>query len=188
MVFGEILLIALGLALDAFAVSLGAGASGRVRGRRAAFRLSFHFGLFQFFMPILGWLAGRSVVSLIAPVDHWVAFGLLVLVGTRMIHGGKNAEAQARPIDPSRGWNLVLLSIATSIDALAIGLSLALLQVRIWYPCAVIGLVTATLSWLGLRFGHRLGVRFGRRMEVAGGLLLYFIGLRILLAELIFGP
>ena len=88
MVLLEIMLIAVGLAMDACAVSLAAGATGRARGKRAAFRLSFHFGLFQFFMPVLGWLAGRSIVGLLAHWDHWVAFALLVFVGGRMISSG----------------------------------------------------------------------------------------------------
>lgn len=180
----EILVIAVGLAMDAFAVSIGIGTAGEARGFRPVFRLAFHFGLFQFLMPVLGWAAGLAFAGTIAAVDHWIAFALLLLVGVRMIRAGlapvKNGE---RP-DPSRGWTLILLSVAVSIDALAVGLSLAMLQVRIVYPSLVIGVVTAGLSWLGLITGHHLGRTFGARMEIVGGLLLVAIGVRILLAHL----
>lgn len=195
MSFIGILLLALGLAMDACAVAIGAGASGRARGRRAAFRLSFHFGLFQFLMPVLGWLGGITVAARIAAVDHWVAFALLALVGGRMIRSGwrdlrraptEPATATTRPQDdPSRGSSLVMLSIATSIDALAVGLSLAMLRVNIWYPSAVIGLVAAAMTLLGLRLGHRLGARFGQRMEIIGGVILLLVGMRILLSHLL---
>ncbi len=180
MSFLEIFLVAVGLAMDAFAVSLGAGAAGRSRGGRAAFRLGFHFGLFQGVMPALGWLAGRRLVDSIAAVDHWVAFGLLAFVAVRMLRSGLGPEDAADGDDPSRGVSLVLLSVATSIDALAVGLGLAMLRVEIWYPCVVIGVVTAILSAAGLRLGVRLGRRFGPRMEVVGGLILLGIGVKIL--------
>ena len=182
--FIEILMIAVGLAMDAFAVSLGAGASGRAVGGRAVFRLSFHFGLFQFMMPVVGWFLGARIAPLISSVDHWIAFGLLVFVGVRMIRSGFDDRAETFAADPSRGLALVVLAIATSIDALAIGLSLAILRIKIWYPSVVIGVVTAGLSLFGLRLGARLGVRFGKRMEIVGGAILAFIGLRILLSHL----
>ena len=179
-----ILGIAVGLAMDAFAVSLGASASGRAAGPRAAFRLAFHFGLFQFAMPVVGWHLGVTVEPWIAPVDHWVALALLSFVGGRMIVSGIRGGEQGCAGDPSRGWTLVALSVATSIDALAVGLSLAMLGVRTWYPSAVIGVVTGTLSFAGVLLGSRLGLRFGQRMEAAGGALLVVIGLRILFQHL----
>jgi putative Mn2+ efflux pump MntP len=183
MSFIEILMIALGLAMDAFAVSLGAGTSGQAVGRRAAFRLSFHFGWFQFMMPVIGWFLGSRIAPLISTVDHWIAFGLLAFVGGRMIRSGVAPGEESYSRDPSRGLTLVMLATATSIDALAIGLSLAMLRVRIWYPSAVIGVVTGGLSLLGLRLGTRLGARFGKGMQVAGGAVLALIGLRILLSH-----
>jgi len=179
-------MIAVGLAMDAFAVSLGAGASGQAIGGRAAFRLSFHFGLFQFMMPAIGWFLGSRIVPLMSSVDHWIAFGLLAFVGARMIRSGVDPNGGMSATDPSRGFTLVMLCVATSIDALAIGLSLALLQVRIWYPSVVIGMVTSGLSLLGLRLGTRLGTRFGKHMEIVGGVILSLLGLRILLAH-VFG-
>lgn len=183
--FISILLIAVGMAMDAFAVSLGIGTTRRATLPRPIFRLSFHFGLFQFLMPILGWSAGSTIASLISRFDHWVAMGLLAFVGGRMIRSGLDPGGEAYPSDPSRGGTLVMLSVATSIDAFAIGLSLAMLRVNILYPSVVIGVVTASLSLLGLLIGHRLGTTFGKRMEVLGGVILNGIGLRVLITHLI---
>ena len=175
----EIAVIAGGLAMDAFAVSLAAGAGG-ARGPRAIFRLAFHFGLFQFLMPVLGWTAGLRVAGIMLTVQDLVAAGLLVAVGLRMIRSAQRNSGGPRQ-DPSRGVTLVTLSVATSLDALAVGFSLALLRVSIWYPSVVIGTVTGLLSVCGVRLGNRLGASFGRRMEIAGGVLLTFLGCRILL-------
>jgi putative Mn2+ efflux pump MntP len=183
--FLEIFLIALSMAMDAFAVCLGTGTQEQTSGTRPAFRLAFHFGLFQFLMPILGWFAGTTIVSYIYAFDHWIAFGLLAFVGIRMIRSGLNTNGEEEKKDPSRGWTLVLLSIAVSIDALAIGFSLALVGVTIWYPAVVIGVVTGIISWLGIYLGNRLGQRFGKRMEIVGGIVLLIIGIRILITHLL---
>jgi putative Mn2+ efflux pump MntP len=182
--FAEVLLIAVSMAMDAFAVSLGIGTSRQANTPRPIFRLSFHFGLFQFLMPILGWLAGSSIAALISNFDHWVALGLLAFVGGRMIRSGLDSDGAPSPNDPSRGGTLIMLCIATSIDAFAIGLSLAMLRVNILYPSVVIGVVTAGLSLTGLLIGHRLGEAFGKRMEVLGGVILIVIGLRVLISHL----
>jgi putative Mn2+ efflux pump MntP len=181
----EILLIAVGLAMDSFAVSLSAGTTGFINGPRPIFRLAFHFGLFQALMPILGWLAGSRVANLISSSDHWIALGLLAFVGIRMIRSGLGHADEAGRADPSKGGTLVMLSVATSIDAFAVGLTLAMLQVQILYPSVVIGIVTAGLSLSALLVGNRLGATFGRRMEVIGGLILIGIGLRLLVAHLL---
>ena len=180
----EILFIALSMAMDAFAVSLGVGANRQSEGVRPTFRISFHFGLFQFLLPVIGWFAGLTVASYIKAYDHWVAFALLVFVGGRMIHSGFGNEEETSKKDPSRGWTMVLLSVAVSIDALAIGLSLALVNVDIWVPAVVIGIVTGLVSLLGLRLGSGLGRKFGKRMEVIGGVVLIIIGVRILISHL----
>jgi putative Mn2+ efflux pump MntP len=177
------LLIALGLAMDAFAVSLGIGTTGKTN-PRAIFRLAFHFGLFQSLMTTLGWLMGNTIVELIAIFDHWVAFVLLSYVGISMIRSGLKPDLQSFPGDPSRGSLLVMLSIATSLDALAVGLSLAMLRASILFPTIVIGLTAGGLSVTGLLTGSRLGKTFGKRMEVAGGLTLLGIGARILITHL----
>ncbi len=186
MPFWTILLIAIGLAMDCFAVSLGVGTAGTAVGVRPTFRLFFHFGLFQAGMTLLGWLAGKTVVTYISSIDHWVAFGLLFFVGVRMIRGGlqKAGEEPAIP-DPSRGLTLVMLSVATSIDALAVGLSLALLSVNVLWAALLIGAVSAGLSLAGLLLGNQLGMRFGKSMEVLGGIILVGIGLRVLITHLL---
>jgi putative Mn2+ efflux pump MntP len=170
--------------MDAFAVAVTTGVVlGAVTGRQA-FRLSFHFGLFQFLMPVAGWLAGREVVRWIGGVDHWVAFGLLGFLGGKMIleavRGGEETVAR----DPTRGASLVILSVATSIDALAVGLTLGVLGVSILAPAAVIGVVALLLTAAGLHLGRRIGGRLGRRMEVAGGVILLLLGARILYTHL----
>ncbi len=176
----EILVVAVGLSMDAVAVSLAASASNRARGARATFRLSFHFGLFQFLMPVAGWFLGASVARHLGSIDHWVAFGLLTLVGGRMIRAALRGDETHLAADPSRWPTLILLSVATSIDALAVGLTLAMLGSGIWYASFIIGLVTAGLSCLAILLGARVGRAVGRRMEAVGGLALIAIGTRIL--------
>lgn len=177
----EVLLIAIGLAMDAFAVCLGVGTIQEASGPRRTFRLAWHFGLFQFLMPVLGWFAGKFILSYISPYDRWLAFGLLAFVGVRMIQSGRSPGNREMGGDPSRGWSLVLLSVATSIDALAVGLSLGLLGITIWYPAAVIGVVTGLICWFGVILGNRLGAKFGPRMEMIGGAMLIIMGLKILI-------
>jgi putative Mn2+ efflux pump MntP len=185
MPFWSIFILAVGLAMDCFAVSLGVGTEGTAVGLRPTFRLFFHFGLFQAGMTLLGWLAGRTVVTYIASVDHWVAFALLLFVGLRMIRGGMRKDNEAPAMaDPSRGMTLVMLSIATSIDALAVGLSLALLSVNVFWAALLIGLVSAALSLVGLLLGNQLGLHFGKSMEIVGGVILIAIGLRVLITHL----
>ncbi len=181
----ELQLIALALAMDACAVCLASCASPLARGIRPALRLSFHFGLFQGLMPILGWLLGRSVAQWISLLDHWVAFALLALIGANMIRSGFRKDGCTPGADPSRGIALFMLSVATSIDALAVGLSLAALDIVIWMPAALIAGTTFVLSLVAASLGNRLGARFGRRMEIAGGILLIFIGIRIVLDHLL---
>ncbi len=170
--------------MDAFAVALGVGSLQVSNGPRPTFRLSFHFGLFQFLMPILGWAAGSGVARLMSSVDHWVAFALLAFVGGRMVRSGLDADGESYAADPTRGRTLVMLSVATSIDAFAVGLSLAMLDINIMYPSTIIGIVAAGFTLLGLQLGNRLGQWFGKRMEVIGGAVLMFIGLRILFLHL----
>ena len=180
----DIILISIGLAMDASAVSLVAASSGYAEDSRSKLRLAFHFGLFQFLMPIIGWLLGISFVSYFSHIDHWIAFALLAIVGGRMIISGINPSEENYAKDPTRGFTLVLLSIATSIDALAIGLSLAMLDVNIWYPSVIIGIITATLSLISIRIGKKLKSSFGKKMEIIGGIILVLIGINILITHL----
>lgn len=187
MSFFVILGIAVGLAMDTFAVAIGTSVMLGGVTPRQVFRFSFHFGLFQAMMPVFGWLAGSTFVSYIENYDHWIAFGLLAFVGGKAIYEALTEEEEERRAtknDPTRGASLVLLSTATSIDALAVGLSFAMLDVRIWGPVIVIGLVTAAITCAGMLMGSRLGARFGRRVEVFGGVILLGIGLKILVQHL----
>ena len=177
--------ISVGLAMDAFAVSITAGLTLAPVTARHTFRLAFHFGLFQFLMPILGWLAGKELASEISAYDHWVAFGLLAFVGIKMLRDARGHRQPESRTDPTRGLMLVTLSVATSIDALAVGLSMAFMHVSIWIPSVVIGLVAAALSAVGIGLGSRLGPRCGRWAEALGGCLLLLIGTRILLSDLL---
>jgi putative Mn2+ efflux pump MntP len=181
-----ILGIALALAMDAFAVSLGLACALRGLTRPQSFRLAFHFGLFQFGMPILGWLAGTRLLGLIARFDHWVAAGLLAFVGGRMIYESfhlSEAEKAGRP-DQTRGQALLLLAVATSIDALAVGLSLGVVSVPILVPALIIGLVCFGVTLAGAKLGPLVGRVLGKWAELAGGLALIGIGARILVGHL----
>lgn len=180
----EILLVALGLAMDAVAVAFAAGASGFGERLRPSVRLAFHFGLFQFLMPVLGWLVGRQLAGRIEVYDHWVAFALLAGVGAHMLWEARGGEMERLAADPTKGLRMVGLSVATSLDALAVGGSLALIGVEIWYPSAVIGVVTGTLALAGIHLGRRLRGRYGRSLDCVGGLILIGIGVRILVVHL----
>jgi putative Mn2+ efflux pump MntP len=181
----SLIAIAVALAMDAFAVAIVSGLTLNLLTSRHVFRLAFHFGLFQALMPIIGWAAGNAVYRYISAVDHWVAFALLVFVGGKMIwgaaHNGKNRRVLA---DPTSGWTLVLLSIATSIDALAVGLSLAMIGSAIIIPAIVIGLVAAAFTAAGMLMGRRIGLLWGRRVEALGGVILVAIGTKILMEHL----
>ncbi len=181
----EIFVVALALSLDAFAVSLAAGTSGFVREGRSVFRLSFHFGLFQFLMPILGWVLGMTIEPVIAAFDHWIALGLLAVVGVRMIKSAIDPNSTSQHDDPSRGLTLVMLAIATSIDAMAVGLSMAMLRMPVWYPSIFIGVVAAGMSVLAIVAGSRVGGWLGKRAQLAGGIVLILIGLRIFISDLV---
>jgi manganese efflux pump family protein len=179
-----ILLIAVGLAMDAFAVSLGIGTAGEIETLRGKMRLAAHFGIFQAGMTELGWVIGETVVNYVEGFDHWIAMILLVYVGINLIRAGLKKDGRAFKQDPSTGRTLVLLSFATSIDAFAVGLSIAILGVPVTITVIIIGVITFLLSVLGLFAGVRLGVAFGKRMEIIGGLILIAIGLRVVFTHL----
>lgn len=183
--FATLLIISIGLAMDCFAVSLGVGTSEFKKDIRTYFRLSFHFGLFQGGMAFLGWLAGQTIVNYISSIDHWIAFALLAFVGGRMVREGLDPNHEGCGRDPSRGKMLVVLCVATSIDALAIGLSMAMISVDIVQAVLMIAIASLVLSIIGLRLGNKLSKLFGKRMEVLGGLLLIGIGIRIVVTHLI---
>jgi putative Mn2+ efflux pump MntP len=177
--------IAIALAMDAFAVAIVTGLALTPMTKRHVFRLAFHFGLFQAVMPVLGWAAGSAVHRYIASYDHWIAFGLLAFVGGKMIVSVLDGAGETRiSKDPTSGWDLVLLSVATSIDALAVGLSLAIMRMEILLPALIIGIVAACLTTIGMVLGRRIGTAWGKRVEVLGGFTLIVIGARILIEHL----
>jgi putative Mn2+ efflux pump MntP len=182
MLLSEIILIAFGLSLDAFAVSLGAGAVGTIGNHRGAVRLAFHFGLFQFLMPVLGWYAGIKIEPYVKSADVYIAFFLLSYIGGKMIWESYKPSGEFKK-DPSKGKQMVILSIATSIDALAVGFSLAILMISVWYPAFIIGVVTSFLSITGIYLGKVVGSKLGKKMELVGGLVIIAIGIKILLSH-----
>jgi putative Mn2+ efflux pump MntP len=182
-----ILLIALGLSADCFAVALGASTSSTGHLRSRALRTALSFGLFQAVMPVLGWLAGRTIVDVIADFDHWVAFGLLAGVGGHMLWESFRSEhTENNNTDVTRGLLLLTLSLATSIDALAVGLSFAFIEeVNIVMASVIIGVVAFVATGVGFLAGRKAGELVGKRAETVGGLVLIGIGVRILLSHLL---
>ncbi|MFA5322574.1 MAG: manganese efflux pump MntP family protein [Smithella sp.] len=173
--------IAVGLGIDAFSVAIGIGATNNKKSWAPVWRLATAFGLFQFVMPIIGWLAGLTVVEIIASFDHWIAFALLVLVGGKMIREGFEKESDEEKSDQTRGWPLLMLSIATSIDALAVGFSFSILKNQILLPAVMIGIVCFLMTVIGMIFGKVLARLFGKKVEIFGGLVLIAIGIKILI-------
>ena len=177
-----IILIALALAMDSFSVSITRGfTKAKPQMSTEALKTGFFFGVFQAIMPIIGWLAGLSIIELISGFDHWIAFGLLSLVGTRMIY--ESLTSGSRKIASSSSLKVLIMSIATSIDALAVGLSLSFLEESILTPAFIIGIITFSLSFLGLYLGKKLGNYF-ERIGILGGIILLIIGFRILVEHL----
>jgi putative Mn2+ efflux pump MntP len=182
----SILLIAVSLSLDCFAVAVAGSISMPNVTRQQVLRVSFSFGFFQLAMLVVGWLLGQTLVDIVESFAHWVAFGLLVLVGARMIWESFESDENGRKsADISKGLALLGLSIATSIDALAVGLSLAFLESRVLIAAIAIGSVAFLFTAAGFYFGKRIGGLLGRRAEVVGGIVLIGLGLRILLIEII---
>ncbi|SIN74992.1 manganese efflux pump MntP [Halodesulfovibrio marinisediminis] len=177
----ELVSISIALAMDAFAVAIATGVALKRVSSRQTFRLAWHFGLFQALMPIIGWYLGSTVRSSIEAYDHWIAFGLLGYIGFKMIRESfdKDEESQG---DPTRGMTLVVLSVATSIDALAVGFSLSMLGLSIWWPALVIGVVALLFTAVGLHLGKSVSEAkgIGSYAELVGGIVLIGIGIKIL--------
>ena len=178
-----IILIAVGLAMDAFAVSIAKGIVIERERRKSALTLAAFFGGFQMLMPAIGYFAGLSFRDVIMGIDHWIAFGLLMIIGSKMIYDSTKKEEKED--DSLKLHSLLILAIATSIDALMVGLSFAFLQTSILEPILAIGIVTFSLSFVGFYFGCGLGRVFGNRIKIVGGIILIAIGLRILLQHLL---
>lgn len=176
-------LLAVGMSIDAFVAALGRGAQAGRPGLRLALRTGAVFGAVEAVTPLIGWALGMAASQSIRAVDHWVAFVLLGGVGARMALHALRRPPEAAPPAPG-GWALIATAIGTSVDAMAVGVSLAFLQVNILVMAAAIGLATLSLSTTGMMTGHLLGARFGRRIEVLGGLLLIGLGASILYEHL----
>ncbi len=176
--------IALALSFDSFAVSLSCGViESRIRFRNAM-RIAFILALFQGGFTVLGFFLGSTVRQFIEKYDHWVAFGLLVILGARMVIGGMRKDDQKTPVDFNRLTILLTMAIGTSIDAFAVGISFALLKVQIWVAGIIIGAVTFIASMTAIRIGKSAGSRLGSRVEILGGLILAAIGIKILIEHL----
>lgn len=170
--------------MDAFAVSVSNGIAIQRQRVNHALRIGLFFGSFQALMPWIGWTAGLNLRGLISSVDHWIAFGLLSLIGCKMIYESTRTQGQKKQIYSLSLWMLFMLSVATSIDALAVGISFALLDISIITPIIVIGMMTFVLSFLGVIIGNKIGHFFENKLEVIGGLILIGIGIRILFEHL----
>ena len=181
-----VLLIAVGLAMDAFTVCISAGVCLPEIRKEHYLRLSCAFGLFQFMMPLIGYAAGVSIEPVIKRYDHWIACTLLTYIGGKMIYEGlkKKGEDCGRK-DPTKGKTLLILSIATSIDALAVGLSFGVLSKPILIPAIIIGIVCALFSAAGVYLGKKIGHLLGNKAEIFGGLCLIGIGIKTLLDHIL---
>lgn len=181
-----IIVIAVGLSMDAFAVSIVSGSVYRQLHVKHALRMAVFFGGFQALMPLIGSLAGLSAKDYIVDYDHWVAFGILGAVGGKMIYESFKIKSVEENFDPSNIITLLLLSVATSIDALAVGLTLSFITRSIAAAAAVIGLTTFILSYLGVWIGKKYGHFFENKIEIVGGLILIGLGVKILIEHLFF--
>jgi putative Mn2+ efflux pump MntP len=182
----SVILIAFGLSADCFAVAVSSSFAIRTVFHIQILRASLSFGIFQALMPFLGWLAGRTIVELISGFDHWIAFLLLAGVGGKMIWESFNSDnGDNKKTDITKGLPLLILSLATSIDAFAVGLTFAFLEINIALASATIGITAFIISIIGFIIGRKAGKLIGRRAEIVGGIVLIGIGLRVLLTHIL---
>ena len=186
--FIEFFLTGIGLSMDAFAVAICKGLGMRKVNYKQMLLIALFFGGFQALMPLLGWLLGRQFEQYITSVDHWIAFTLLVLIGANMLRDARKeddtTDAETVYDAPLPLGQLLLMAIATSIDALAVGISFAFLGVNIWLAIAIIGTTTFLISAAGVFIGNRFGNRYEKRATIAGGIILILLGVKILLEHL----
>ncbi|MBI4775610.1 MAG: manganese efflux pump [Deltaproteobacteria bacterium] len=177
----EVVLVAVALGCDAFAVGLAVGT--RWNERRQVFRLSFHFGLFQFLMPLLGWVLGRTLAGVTSRYGPWIAAALLFYIGGKMGYESLRSPSERHSSsDPTRGFSLMALSLATSLDALGVGLSFGLLDRQLFVPAVWIGITAALMTWTGMKLGTRLSQWLGHRVGLAGGVILFAIAIKLLVS------
>ncbi len=186
MSFITLLLIAIGLSIDCFAVAISSGIALKCFRIRYALRVGILFGGFQALMPVIGWFAGVSFKQYIENYDHWVAFAMLAIIGGKMIYEATLLEEAEKSCDPRNLLLVFGLAIATSIDALAVGISFSVLGISILSPVLIIGLVSFIAAYGGMYIGDKFGDIFGNKVEIFGGIILILIGLKILLEHLFF--
>jgi putative Mn2+ efflux pump MntP len=182
--FLTMLLIAVGLSFDTFAVSLTSGLTVRDIRFSQAVRIAFILALFQAIMPLIGWILGNQVSGLMANYDHWIAFGLLSVLGLKMVYESVKNERVSSSSNPLNLMVLLGMAVATSMDAFVVGVSFALIDLNIYWSILVIGIVTFLVAMIGMLFGKKVGDRFGKRMEILGGIILIGIGIKILLSHI----
>ena len=175
----EVIILAVALSMDAFAVSIGLGAKENIP--KLALKAGLFFGIFQALMPFIGYLGGKGVLGWIAAYAHWIAFGLLALIGAKMIYEGLH-EGIEQEISVITNKMMLILAIATSIDAMAAGFSLTLLDANPYIACIIIGITTFAFSWIGVLIGKKSGTWLESKAEIFGGTVLLLMGLKILLA------
>lgn len=180
-----VLFVSVGLSMDAFAIAITLGFAIKYLRIKHAFRVGAFFGGFQAIMPIIGWSVGIGVRDFFSRMDHWITFYILGVIGIKMIVESKEIEESEKEENPLRFFALLILAIATSIDALAVGFSLSFLKVHIIEPAMIIGCITFAFSFCGVYIGNRMGHFFEKKMEVFGGLILLFIGIKILIQHLL---
>lgn len=181
----EVFLIGVGLSMDAFAVSICRGLKMKKLSISQTVLIAVFFGGFQAFMPVIGWFLGTQFEAYITAVDHWIAFVLLAVIGGKMIYDSvKGDDDDKNDKSVLNIKELFVMAIATSIDALAVGITFAFLSVNIWSSVAIIGVTTFVLSGVGVFIGHKFGAKYKNKAELAGGVILILIGLKILLEHL----
>ncbi len=179
----ELILIAIGLGIDAFAVSICKGISMSKMNWKKAIIIGLYFGIFQALMPVIGFILGKTFENLVTSIDHWIAFGLLLIIGIKMIIDAFKEDNIS--VNDSINWKvMVILAIATSIDALAVGITFAFLQVNLLLAVSIIGIITFILCVIGTKIGNNFGNKFENKAEILGGIVLIFIGVKILLEHL----
>ncbi len=182
----SLILLSIGLAMDAFSVAIVAGFGLRKVKLIDSLKVSSSFGVAHILMPIIGWFLGSTVITLIQRWDHWLAFILLAFVGGRMFKEGLDEETETVNAEGLLGFtSLVLFTISVSIDALAVGISFSLQELSIWIPSLYMGAGTLIFTFIGLNIGNRTGQQFGKKAQMAGGLVLILIGLRIIVTHLL---
>ncbi len=182
----SIVVIAIGLSMDAFSVSVTNGFIIKEIKFKHAFRISIFFGIFQAIMPVIGWASGTVFRSYIKAYDHWIAFGLLMFIGAKMIYESKIIKEEADKKTCLHFPTLLILSVATSIDALAVGLTYAFLDINIILPSIIIGLITFVICLAGVYIGNKVGHFFENKLELIGGIILILIGFKILMEHTVF--